>query len=146
MALIIIIILLMLAFYGIMIFFNEINIRIFDAVFFLGVIIFLSVPLFFSLAFADKINEKLIKQRYIMAQTMLQLKHEENHRPAGSKCSPKMINRSVSLMQSILTMMQNDKFQIRLLGYNIDATVTGIIATVIGSAGFAVARLVADGV
>ena len=52
------------------------------------------------------------------------------------------IGRASLMLEKIVKLLEVDRFRIRLLGYSIDTTVTGIIAAVVGTVGFLVARLV----
>lgn len=52
------------------------------------------------------------------------------------------IGRASLMLEKIIKLLEVDKFTIKLLGYPIDTTVTGIIAAIVGAVGFLVARLV----
>ena len=52
------------------------------------------------------------------------------------------IARAGLMLERIVKLLEVDKFTIKLLGYSIDTTVTGIIAAIVGTVGFLVARTV----
>ncbi|ETO29967.1 hypothetical protein RFI_07149 [Reticulomyxa filosa] len=120
--------------------------QVFDGTFVLALGVFLMLPALFSLGYADKVNSKLDEQRYFLAETMLKLKNEELNHKSEYGCSQNSIRRSTILMEKIIDMLNSDKFRIRFLGYNVDTTTTGVIATVIGSVGFGVGRVVANSI
>ena len=118
------------------------------------------VPCFISLRFAEQINHKLRQQRSILADKRLRIAHEmyhldelennesgngnKNWYKTNKKLSKQMfenLTKASEMMTQVIRLLEYEKFRIRVLGYEIDTTVTGIFAFVLGSVGFACARL-----
>eukprot|EP01083_Nonionella_stella_P179938 640244_1 len=107
-------------------------------------------PAFTALRYATRINQKVTQQRYILADKRLRLEDERLHRItkdenenqcATSGTTIESIARASCMLDKIIKMLEVDRFRIRMLGYTVDTTVTGIIAAIIGTVGFMVARL-----
>ncbi len=119
-------------------------------------------PAFAALRYATRINQKVAEQRSILADKRLRLENEKtnminnmnklNVDMCGDEddnmdisqhieASATSIGRASVMLEKIMKMLEVDRFRIRLLGYPIDTTVTGIIAAIVGTIGFLVARL-----
>jgi len=98
------------------------------------------IPGFWSLRYAEQINNKLAQQRLILADKRLRLCNQRFH--LEQEGHPQVrAGRSILIMEKIIRMLEYEKYRIRVLGYEIDTTVTGIFAAVLGSVGFTAARL-----
>lgn len=126
-------------------------------------------PAFVALRFATRINQKAAEQRAILADKRLRLENEKSSVDENVIREKKSVNilsddeddenvneesieqqvaataagigRASVMLEKIVAMVELDRFSIKLLGYKIDTTVTGIIAAVVGTVGFLVARL-----
>ena len=145
-------------FYFSMIYFDVVPIRIYEVL-----TVFLSafgvfVPSFVSLRVAEQINHRLAQQRSILADKRLTLSHEMYHldditidhvtsgksnknRKKNAKIMLENSTKASQMMTQVIKLLEFEKFRIRMLGYEINTTVTGVFAFVLGSVGFACARL-----
>ena len=138
-------------FYFSMIYFEVIEIDAFETLFVFFAAFGVFAPAFWSLRTAEQINHLLIVQRSILADKRLRIAHEYYHLEDDKSISKNMAKKmfedsrkSAEMMHHIVRLIEFEKFRIRLLGYEIDTTVTGVFAFVLGSVGFACARLMAS--
>jgi len=114
----------------------------------LGFILLLTVatmvPTFLSLQYAGEINQKVTEQTAILADKRLKLNYDKNEYNINS-LEYKNAEQSVIIMSNVINKLNSDNFALRLFGWRIDYTVTGIFAAILGSVGFAVGRLALGG-
>ena len=122
-------------------------------------------PALSALRMATRINLKMQQQKTILADKRLRLENEkgkvdaeyvratrERLRTLSVEESAEQMQRQIErteeglkkgseMLAAIVALLDADKFRIRMLGYEIDTTVTGIIAAVVAAVGYTVARL-----
>lgn len=122
-------------------------------------------PALSALRWATRINTKMQQQKTILADKRLRLENEkgkvdaeyvrktrERLRTLSVEESEEQMQRKIAdkedglrkgseMLEAIVALLDADKFRIRLLGYQIDETVTGIIGAVVAAVGYTVARL-----
>ena len=153
--------LVLVAFYVSMIYVGLISVNYWEAAFTVLSSLSVLTPAFSALSYATKINAKAQEQKWILADKRLRLEKErggveteavrDRTLSAGDESEAVLqrrvreaeaaLGRASAMLEKIVKMLDVDRFRIRMLGYSIDTTVTGIIAAVIGTVGFLVARL-----
>ena len=154
---------LIVAFYFTMLYLEMTAINLMETAFVIMSSLAVLSPAFIALRYATKINEKVNEQRHILADKRLRLENErsliliddngqkkvlsedqneDDNDHQIERATPASIGRASVMLEKIMKIMEVDRFRIRLLGYPIDTTVTGIVAFVVGAIGFLVARLI----
>lgn len=158
-----------IAFYLTMLYSNVLKPTFLEAAFVVLSSVAVLFPAGNALKYATKINQKVQDQKAILADKRLRLENEKSsvdaqmvreqkhvddmiHRGSEVEVNDdyvsqqiestvESIGRASCMMETIMNMLEVDRFRIRLLGYPIDTTVTGIIAGIVGTIGFLVTRL-----